>query len=260
MRIRLRTLAATLAIAGTLAARSARAEGALCPAPDDAPLVAARDAQQRLDFLAQAFDEEIRDTDKWSWTLGTVFAVGGVTQAAVLPLYTHDRATSIDLTVGAVSFGIGAVSLFLTPLQVTVPLRSARRQWNAADRCAVLARAERTLVKAAKEEASETGWFPHVANFAVNAAAVLILAFGYGHGQQATFSGGIGFALGEGNIFTQPRDLQNVLLRYRSGDLDVAPVAAKLAWSVVPVVSTQVSSITPIVAPPTSGAAVALSW
>ena len=133
MTIRVRAVAATLAVAGCLAAPTARADGT-CPAPADAPNVGSVDAQTRLDFLAKAFDNEIDATDTWSWALGSAFTVAGATQAAVLPLYKHDRATSIDLTVGAISFGIGALSLWVIPLQITLPLRSARKHWNEADR------------------------------------------------------------------------------------------------------------------------------
>jgi hypothetical protein len=248
MGIRSRSAAAALAIAGAFVAQPALAEGT-CPAPDDAPLVGAVDPQARLDFLSKAFDEEVRETDEWSWTLGTVFTAAGVAQAAVLPIYKHDRATSIDLTVGAIGFGIGAVSLWFVPLQITVPLNRARRHLNDPDRCAALANAERTLVAVAKEEARETGITPHIANVLVNTAAILILGLGYGHGQQATFGGGIGFALGEANAFSQPHNLRRVLLQYRSGELDQASPAPKLAWSIVPMTT-----------PQTAGAGVALSW
>jgi hypothetical protein len=248
MGIRSCAAGAALAFAGVFIVQPALAEGA-CPAPDDAPLVGAVDPQRRLDFLAKAFDEEVRETDTWSWTLGSVFTAGGVAQAAVLPIYKHDRATSIDLTVGAISFGIGAVSLWGLPLQITLPLRSARRHWGDADRCAVLANAERTLVSIEKEEARETGIIPHIANVVVNTAAILILGLGYGHGQQAAFSGGIGISLGEANAFSQPHNLRSVLLQYRSGELDQPPPAPTVSWSVVPMTT-----------PQTAGAGVALSW
>jgi len=249
MRIWLRVVAATLTVGGCFIATPAHAEG-VCPAPDDAPLVASVDPQQRIDFLSKAFDEEIRATDLWSWSLGTVFTLGGATQAVVLPIYKHDRATSIDLTVGAITFGIGAVSLFVTPLQITLPLRHARKELQAADRCAALASAEKTLVQIAHEEAKQTGWFPHVANVVVNGIAVSILAFGYGHGQQAAFSGGIGISVGEANAFSQPHNLKDVLARYRSGVLDGPPApTSKLGWTVVPMVS-----------PGAAGAGVALTF
>ncbi len=252
---------------GCLASPAAHAQDAppppapaLCPAPPDAPAVASIDPERRLAYLARAFDDEVRDTDLWSWSLGTVFLLGAGTEAVATQGYKNDRDTAIDLTVGAVTFGIGSLSLYLTPLQITSPLRSARSRWSDPDRCAVLARAEHLLVTVEKEEAWETGWFPQVLNGAVNIAASLVIGLGYKHGRQAVISGGSGFALGEANVFTQPRDLRDALAHYRSGVLDHGQPARTVGLSLAPVVSQQVSSVSQIITPKVSGAALRISW
>jgi hypothetical protein len=232
------------ALAPSLVVPNARAD--VCPAPEDAPAVAHADPGERLDYLARTFDREIYDVDAWSWTWGSVYAAGTVVEGVALSL-THDPAARIDLTVGVLSTGFGAVSLYVLPLKLTLPLRAARAHWNAPDLCAPLARAEHTLVSVESDQALATGVFAHLGNVAVNAAIVLILGVGYGHWTAAALSGGIGVAVGETNVLTQPHHLRDALLRYRSGQFD-AP-ERKVAWSLLPVVTHRMS-----------GAMLTVSW
>ena len=226
-RLRSVLLVFALALGASLTAHNARAE--VCLAPEGAPALAQVDVDERLDYLARAFDREIRDVDAWSWTWGSVYTAGTVALGVALS-QTHDHETRVDLTVGVISAGFGAVSLYALPLKLTVPLRIARAHWDAPDRCATLARAERTLVNVEKDQSLATGILAHLGNVAVNAAIALILGVGYGQWTSAALSGGIGVAIGEANVFTQPHHLREVLTRYRSGHLD-AP-EAKVAWSV----------------------------
>jgi hypothetical protein len=235
---------AALTFAGLAAAKESRAE--VCPAPQDAPAVAQVDSRERLDYLARAFDREIRDVDAWSWTWGGVYT-GATIALGVALSQSHDRGARIDLTVGVVSTGFGAASLYLLPLKLTLPLRAARADWITADPCTILLRAERTLVRVEKDQEFATGIFTHVGNLAVNAAVVLILGWGYGRWTSAALSGGIGVAVGETNVLTEPHHLRDVLARYRSGQLDQPP--AKVAWSIVPFVTRQMS-----------GSAFTVSW
>jgi hypothetical protein len=236
-------------IASCLWASPARADD-VCPAPDDAPLVASLSAQQRLDYLARAFDNEIDATDTWSWVLGSAYTVLAVSQASAIPFFPNDRDTRIDLTVGAVAVGVGAASLFGLPLQLTLPLRGARRHWGDPDRCAVLARAERTLVSVQKDQARATGITPHIVNVLANTGVALILIVGYGHYKTGPITAMNGFALGEGNAFSQPSNLREVLARYRSGQLDgPAKPVSKVGWAFVPTVTPQMT-----------GATFAMSW
>jgi len=227
-----RALVAAVLLGSGLATTGARADA--CPAPADAPAVAQLGSAERLEFLARAFDREIHDVDVWSWTWGSVYTAGTIAQAAALPL-THDRGARTDLTVGVISTAVGAVSLYGLPLQLTLPLRASRRRWDDTDRCAVLARAERTLVSVESDQALANGLLAHLGNVAVNAGIALILGLGYGRWTSAALSGGVGVAVGEANAFTQPHHLRGVLARYRSGQL--AEPAGGLAWSLRPVVA-----------------------
>ncbi len=248
----MRTLRAFLGIvtvASCCCLTSSQARADVCPAPADAPLVASIDAQERLDYLARAFDEEVYDTNLWSWTLGSAYTVGAVTQAAMIPVFPG-HSTNVDLSVGAVSMGAGALLLWGLPLQITLPLRASRRHWNEGDRCAALARAEQTLRSVQKDQAQATGITPHIISIAANIGIALILGVGYDHWKTGLISGIIGIGLGEGNALTQPSNLGDVLARYRSGQLDRTAVAPpKLAWGIAPSVGPQMG-----------GATFALSW
>jgi hypothetical protein len=242
---------AAAVLGSTAGLASTQARAAVCPAPEWAPAVATIDSEERIEYLTRAFDREVRAIDTWSWTWGGIYAAGTIGQGIALGL-TTDHATKIDLAVGTIAAGFGALSLTLLPLKLTLPLRSAsaaaEEKRLGDDPCLALAGAERTLVRVAKDQAFSTGIVGHIGNVAVNLGIALILGFGYGHWVSAAVSGGIGLAIGETNAFTQPHHLAEVLEHYSSGGLD--PTPPKLSsWSVVPVVS-----------PSMSGATVVFAW
>jgi hypothetical protein len=192
---------------------------AACPAPADAPALATVDPEVRLQYLARAFDREIHDVDLWSWTWGSIYVAAGGGQLAA-SLLVRDRGTHIDLRVGAISAGIGALALYGLPLQVTLPLRDARHDWGEADRCRVLLEAEATLATVASRQRVGSGWAPHIGNVLFNVGLALVLGWGYRRWTSAAWSAGIGAVIGETNILTEPHRLPGVLDRYRSGHLD----------------------------------------
>ncbi len=234
--------ATTAALCLALLARPEPASAAPCPAPETAPPLATVDGTARAAFLAAAFDREVRDVDVWSWTWSGVYVAGTIAQGVGLAL-THDPGTKVDLTVGVISTGFGAVTLGVLPLQLTLPLRAARARLasaSPADACAALAHAEETLVKVESDQALANGILAHAGNVAVNVGIALILGLGYGRWTSAAVSGGVGVAVGEANAFTQPHHLRKVLARYRAGDLGEAPAPA-IAWRLVPVVSRELT-------------------
>jgi hypothetical protein len=137
-----------------------------------------------------------------------------------------------DLTVGAISAGVGSLTLYGLPLQITVPLRSVRAEWEDSDRCALLLRAEEALATGARHEGLSNGVLPHIGNLLANAGIALILGLGYGRWKSAAISAGIGVAVGEANAFTQPHRLARALLTYRSGQLGVESALA--TWTIAP--------------------------
>jgi hypothetical protein len=105
-------------------------------------------------------------------------------------------------------------------------------------------------VSVQKTEAFQTGITPHIVNLLANTGVALILTLkaGYGHYKTGPITAINGFALGEGNAFTQPSNLRDVLARYRSGQLD-RPLPPKVSWGIAPTVS-----------PSMTGASFAMSW
>jgi len=240
----MRTVFAVVVLSSGLVSARARAE--VCPAPADAPSVEQVDAGERLDYLARAFDREIETIDIWSWTWGSVYTAGTIAEGVGLSL-SRDPGARTDLTVGVIATAVGAVSLYALPLKLTLPLRASRRHWDDSDRCAILAQAERTLIRVEKDQAVANGPLAHIGNVVVNAGLVLILGLGYGRWTSAAISGGVGVAVGEANAFTQPHHLRDVLARYRAGQLGTREPA--VAWSVSPVVERRMS-----------GAMLTVSW
>jgi hypothetical protein len=213
-------LAALASIAGAMLS-VAPAAALECPATPTAPALASVDAESRLHFLAWAFDREIRDVDIWSWTWGSAYVAASATQGIVAGV-TPDRGARIDLTVGSIAAGFGALSLFGLPLRVTLLLRGARGAWSEADHCQLLAEAEAALVEGANRQRLASSWIPHVGNVLLNAGIALILGWGYGRWASAAISGGIGVAVGEANVFSQPHRLPGLLERYRAGRIEEA--------------------------------------
>jgi hypothetical protein len=196
---RRRRIACGLVVAAALLARGADADASPCPAPPDAPALAELDADARIAFLERAFDREIAAIDLWSWTWGSIYVGAAVVQSVAIPL-VHAYGTRVDLAVGAVSAGIGSVSLFALPLEITLPLRAARRDADDTQRCRLLADLEATLFRVEKQQRLSTGWVPHAGNVAFNAALAVVLGWGFGRWPSAALSAGIGTAVGEANI------------------------------------------------------------
>src|SRR5579859_7517739 len=107
---------------GAITFGSAAAQATECAPPAGAVAFAGVDAEARLRFLTDTFHREIRDTDLWSWSWGTTYVAASAAQGITAGLI-HDRAARIDLTVGALSAGFGALTLYGLPLRVTLPLR-----------------------------------------------------------------------------------------------------------------------------------------
>jgi hypothetical protein len=222
-------LAALACIAAATASPKARAEE--CPVRPDGVALTEAEVEARLSFLADTFDHEVRNVDVWSWTWGSVYVAGTAAQATIAGI-TKDEGTRQGLTVGAISTGVGAVSLYVLPLRLTLPLRTVKRRWDDPYRCQLLDIAEQVLADGVKHEALSNGIVPHIGNVVANAAVALVLGLGFHLWTSAAISAGSGLAVGEANVFTQPHGLRKAEERYRAGDL--ARRGGGVTWSVVP--------------------------
>jgi hypothetical protein len=151
--------------------------------------------------------------------------VGTVANLAPLTFVAPDQ--RIDWYVGAGSTLIGIVPLVIAPLDVVGDSAALRPKVAAADPngdlCPLLAEAEGTLVRDAKNQADGRRWWMHVANVALNTGVGLFLGLGYNHWLAGAFNTVTGTAIGEAIIFTQPTSSIDDLASYRSGSLPGAP-------------------------------------
>ena len=161
-------------------------------------------------------DDEVKGLNIWSWSWGSIYAAAAVTQTAVA-IGIHDNAARIDLTIGAIAAVVGSASLYLLPLRFTLPLKHHRD-------CA-------TLQKVAEEETIAKSWIGHVGTVVVNAAILLIEGAGFHHWEAGFIGAGIGLAVGELNLWTQPTHLQNKL----SHHIQVVPMIGDVRGAAISV-------------------------
>jgi hypothetical protein len=175
--------------------------------------------------LHDATELEVHRLKIWSWSWSSIYAVAGITQVA-LAYGINDTASDTSwrtgFLVGAVSAGLGSLSLLILPLRFTAPLQHLLAHWeDNPDRCKV-------LKKVASDEALTKSWVGHAGVFVANAAVTLLLGIGF-HRWQAGFVGGaIGLALGELNLLTEPTHLQEALEGAPSTHIRIVPMAGAI--------------------------------
>jgi hypothetical protein len=158
----------------------------------------------------------------WTWGWGIGISVATVGNLAPLPFVA--KADRIDWYVGAGTTIIGIVPLLIAPLDVVDDARKLHAQVAAeasADSvCRLLAGAEQSLVRDAKNQADGQRWWLHVGNVLLNTGVGLFLGLGYHHWGAGAWNAFGGSAIGEAIILTQPTGTITDLRRYRAAALD----------------------------------------
>jgi hypothetical protein len=199
-------------------------------AADTVGPVAARDAevQARLRFIAERLDGEVACAQAWTWAWTTFNVAGGAFQA-YRAVGTGNAAERTDEIVAAAKAAIGIVGRLARPLYAT---RGAGELGGLPDatveeREHKLVVAERLLRRNARETDIRLTWLPHVINVALNVLGAVIVWGVNDAPATAWQSAGIGIAVGEIVIWTQPvrakRDLGDYQRRFsdehaRAGD------------------------------------------
>lgn len=215
-------------LAATSVAVPTVARAQRCPAIEGgAPELAELPTAERMAFLlarAERGEEAAR-----TWT--AIFALGylGIAagQLAVLSV-SRDQERRDNMAIGAASSMIGVASLFVLPLSILhqrADIEALAARASEGD-CEALARAEALMVAAAESEAFGASWLVHVGSVLFNLGVGLLLGVGYGHWISGAISAGVGIAIGELQILTQPTDLVDAVERYRRGDLALAPTGS----------------------------------
>jgi hypothetical protein len=203
----------------------------LCAAPSRAtecapmfgatPSLATVDAEVRLQFLQRELRHAARRARIWAWGWGGFYSAVTVVSLAVTPAVSSDDRVDYYVSAGAAFIGVAALTVM--PLKVMSDQRWLDRRIARAgpttDRCALVADAERLLLRDAASEELGIGPLTHAGTFAVNVGVGLLLGLAFDHWQQAGIQMLSGIAVGEFMIMTQPTGSVDALMRYRRGAL-----------------------------------------
>ena len=164
---------------------------------------------ETADTIARELDDEARRERRWwnAWTATyAAFTVGqGAAAGAV-----HDRDTRIDMEVGAATSVLGVVGMLLSPLREVARAADTVDRMPARTEEERRARAETAVVERARAAAAERearSWLVHVLNVVVTGASSVVLWQGFDHGTSAATNLASGVAIGELQIWTQPKAL-----------------------------------------------------
>jgi hypothetical protein len=221
--------AVALSVSVALAAAPACAEGqevdaSHAPPPGRAGSCGDPQAvEDRLDVLADAFDDQIRGLDIWSFSWGGIYGTLAISEGIVAATMSGDNPGRIDIVFGAIAAGVGAVSFMILPMRLTVPLRHVRTQWADPDRCGLLFRAEQVRQHVADEQRVAKSWLGHAGNLLVNLGIALTFGLVLHHWEAGLISAGVGLAVGELNLLSQPAKLWKV----QSPAMRLVPVVSK---------------------------------
>jgi hypothetical protein len=210
-----------------------------CPLPPGAAsALGAADGEARLRFLQRGMRHAARKARIWAWSsAGVLLAVGNFQLLGAL--HVPDRGDRIDLAVGAASVGFSLLQMAAVPPLVTID------QWRldskvahaapGADRCALLAEAERFLVRDARSEEQATGFVMQAVTVLFNMGTGVVLGLAFHRWDSAASNIFLGVGLGELQILTQPTESVKLLARYREGNLTPQKgEKAALSWQLVP--------------------------
>ncbi len=212
--MRCRALAGVGALAALLLAPAAAQGG--CPGDGASGGLAAIPTEARIAFLRERLEASHAPAERWTVAWGIVDGALVVGQLAALPGAAH--ADRVVLAAGAASGSLFLVQMLFAPVAVEVPAAEG-------DACATLSSLEAALERGARNQALGAGPGAQVGNLAINGAIGALAAWAAGNAWSGALSAGIGWAIGEVQILTQPTGLVRDLARYRAGDLPVRTAA-----------------------------------
>ncbi len=218
---------------------AAQAQTTACPVMDGAaPALAAIDPYTRLRYLHDRLRDDGRHARAWTtaWVLGfTGLAAGGVVLTG-LAAADGNRDEVIDQTVGAAAslVGVGFTLVSSLPVADDALALEARIAAGTAAPCAVLAEAERMVLRDAAAEAAGRAWYVHALGIAFNTGLGLTLGLALGHWRNGIVDFTVGTALSEIQVLTLPGGAVDTLARYRAGDLGARGGQTRVTWSLRP--------------------------
>ncbi len=193
------------------------------------------EVNRRLAFLEDRLDA--RRDYAWYWWHGwvAVYSAGVVVESYEASVHSSP-AHRADNIAGAVKAAGGTIVLLIRPLQAQNGADAVRAlpDTTPADRRRRLAVAEEQLRSNAEASNRRYWWVRHAANVAVNSAAALIVWKGYGDASRGWRSAGIGMAVGETMIWSQPwqpaDDWEDYQRRFDRG------AGQQVSWHIAPTI------------------------
>jgi hypothetical protein len=191
---------------------------------------------ERLSYLERQLDDGRTHATLWHRGWVGFYLLGMVVQSVRAGL-EDDAGKRADLIVSAVKAPGGAFNLLWSGLRAQEGADPVRALPAASrdDRLRRLAHAEALMLQDAEEAGRRWSWKRHAANVAVNSAGALIVWLGFDERTRAWRSAGIGMAVGEVMIWSQPWEAPGELKEYeRRFDVTVEPQKVGWSWDVVP--------------------------
>jgi hypothetical protein len=175
-------------------------------------------AEARLGFLRTNLRRNARYMGIWHGSWSAIYVGLSAFQATELARGDHDQ--RIDHGFGLGASLLGLVVLQAMPQKALIDQPTLERILRrGTEPCEAVAEAERLLRREIDAEDFAAGPLVHTGNFIVNMALLLGLGAGFGHWDQAALAASVGVAVGEIQVWTQPRRARRTMARYRAGAL-----------------------------------------
>ena len=182
--------------------------------------------EERMAFLLARTRSGHEAATTWSVTfaVGYLGLAAGQLGAMVL---LGGLEENVNLWVGAIAAMVGVGTRILMPRAVLADrtLIEALAPAATSGDCEALARAEAVFVRDAEDEDFGSSWLIHLGAILFNLARGLYLGLVHDEWISGAIGAGIGIAVGEVQIFTQPTDLVGALEQYRAGRVRAEPAA-----------------------------------
>lgn len=166
----------------------------------------------RIGYLRERLEAARVPAERWTVIWGSVDSALILGQLAALPV-AGSRADRTVLAAGALSGSLAIGQMIFLPVAVPAPPP------RDGDPCATLAELEASLARGERNQALGAGLAAHAGNVFVNAVVGTLAGVAARRAWSGAVAGGIGWAMGEAQILTQPTGLVRDLARYCAGDL-----------------------------------------
>jgi len=236
--MRFRLLVATtlgLNLCVVLAARAADDDSAPPEIPAHLQGLSDQEVSERLRFAEEKLDYRRRYSQAWQYGWTGFYGLG-------LAVHSYEAATTdsagrrADYIASSIKSIGGIADKLINPLRARKGAEPLREMPDATpeDRLRRLARAEEFLRVDSKQAQRRDSVLRHAGNIFVNCGAALIVAKGFDTDEDRAWkSAGIGMAVGEAMIFSQPWWPRRHLREYEQR---FGPMPPQVSWQIVPTI------------------------